>query len=279
MLPNFIFIGPDKSGSTWIYEALKAHPEVFVPTAKDLYFFDKNFDKGVGWYEGFFEGAEGRKAVGELSHDYLFSKDACRRIKEVIPDVKLITCLRDPAERAFSHYLFCIRQGLTNSDFLTASEKEYPVILEHSYYYEPLKRYIETFGRKNVLVLRFEEIKSDPVSFISRIYAFIGVDPGFRPVEVLNRKVLPAGRPRVRLLAYLAKQAAYLLRYAGMPGLLGAIKRSELIQKALYVPYASGERPEPNEREKAFLKECYLADIMALERLLGEDFSNWREGA
>ncbi|MBI5559862.1 MAG: sulfotransferase [Deltaproteobacteria bacterium] len=277
MLPNFIFIGPAKSGSTWLYEALRLHPDVYVPEAKDIYFFDKNFEKGMEWYEGFFKHGAGKKAVGEVCHDYLFSADACERIKRHIPEVKLITCLRSPVERSFSGYLFAVRQGHAGRGVsLEDTVKKYPGILKNSCYTEALGRYITAFGRSRILILRFEDLEKDPLAFIARVYGFIGVDPGFRPVGILNRKILPASRPRVRVLARLAKKTALWLRAMGFANLVGTVKRSPAVQGVLYTPIEGEGRPRMAAKEKAFLRDYFKDEISSLERLLGEDLSAWR---
>lgn len=274
MLPNFIFIGPDKSGSTWIFEALRYHPEVCMAKAKDIYFFDRYFDKGLKWYESLFSHCDTRNAVGEISHDYLFSEVACERIKRTIPNVKLITCLRDPVERAFSAYLFLVKHGLTSAEFSEAIDK-FPELTGFSLYAKPIQRYILTFGRSRLLILRFEDLKSDPKAFATRIFNFIGVDPAFEP-KVIKLRVLPASRPRIPQLAFLVKQGAGLLRAMGCPNIVGALKRSSILQKALYIPYSQVEYPTLKEKDRRFLRKLFEPDLIELERLLGSDFTAWR---
>ena len=81
MKPNFLFIGPDKTGSSWLYQILRGHPECHVPELKDIYFFDRFYARGLDWYLSLFDSAApGARAVGELSHDYLFSPAAAERI-------------------------------------------------------------------------------------------------------------------------------------------------------------------------------------------------------
>lgn len=80
--PNFIYIGPDKAGSSWLHEVLLTHHQVFMPPAKDLYFFDRYYDRGLGWYLGQFAGATSdQSVVGEVCQDYLFSSQAPLRIR------------------------------------------------------------------------------------------------------------------------------------------------------------------------------------------------------
>lgn len=276
MLPNFIFIGPDKTGSTWIYESLKLHPEVCVAKAKDIYFFDKFFSKGVAWYESMFSHCKGKKAAGEVSHDYLFSEDACKRIHKIIPNVKLITCLRNPVERAFSAYLFLVRHGITTDDFFT-SIKRFPEIIHRSCYAEPLKKYISTFGRGHILILRFDDLENNPLNFVSQIYKFIGVDATYKPEEILHRKVLPAAKPRNLSIAFITKQLALFVRHIGFPNIVGKVKQSPFVQKLLYVPYEEKNRPTISGNEKKYLQKFFEPHITALENLLGEGFNEWKK--
>lgn len=277
MLPNFLYIGPPKSGSSWIYEALRVHPEVYMPEAKEIYYFDRYYDRGLKWYEGFFEGAGASKARGEISHDYLFSSDVCDRIKQTIPDARLMACLRNPIERSFSAYLFVKRLGWSKSDFITVATKERPKIVERSCYAKPLRKYIETFGRDRLLLLHFGELKRDPGSFASSMYDFIGVDPDFRPEEVIGRKVLPAAKARSGRISNIVKRGALKVREWGAPDIVTRVKRSSLVQKLLYVPFGERDYPKPTEEEVAFMNDYFSADISELEDLLGEDFSQWRK--
>ena len=74
--PDFLYIGASKAGSSWIYEILREHPEVFVPLAKDIQFFDWHYDKGIDWYLSFFRPGRGKRAIGEVSHDYFLVEEA-----------------------------------------------------------------------------------------------------------------------------------------------------------------------------------------------------------
>ena len=85
-LPTFLFVGADKCGSTWLFKVLQQHPQCFVPAAKDIYFFDRYYGRGLQWYASFFSSApRSARAIGELSHDYLYSEQAAERIASTLP--------------------------------------------------------------------------------------------------------------------------------------------------------------------------------------------------
>ncbi len=96
-LPNFLYVGPDKAGSSWLHEVLLKHPDVYLTPAKDLYFFDRYYDRGTDWYAAQFRDAGDQRIVGEVCQDYLFHPDAAARIDETLGPVKVMVSLRDPS--------------------------------------------------------------------------------------------------------------------------------------------------------------------------------------
>ena len=263
--PNFLYIGIARAGSTWLFEALKSHPEIFVPPAKDLYFFDKHYDKGLDWYFGFFSGATEARAIGEMSHDYYFSEVAAKRIKKDLPDAKIICCLREPVDRLRSGYAYNQTTDLDD----TVSLEDYidrPGIRRQYDYHRHVKLYFDLFGREKVLVVFYEDLKSDPDSFIQSVYSFLGVDETFTP-PLLNERVNAARDARSGWLALFAYRVALLLRGLGMANFIGRIKQSPLINRILYqakVPEERGVTPVPPEVIAELRK-----DNGALETLLG----------
>ncbi|MCK9199935.1 MAG: sulfotransferase domain-containing protein [Gallionella sp.] len=270
---DFIFIGPSKTASTWIYEAIRPHPDLFVPAAKDIYFFDKYHDRGSAWYAGFFRDAPVGSLCGELSHDYFFNPVAIERIHAFDSAVKLICCLRNPFERAYSSYLHMVRVGMFTGSFEDALEK-FPFIVDEGKYHTNLSHIFSLFGREAVLILDFDELEADPGRFARRIFNFLGVDEAFVPA-VLHQKVNPARDARSKTLARMAKRAALLLRHLGCSNLLGRLKHSRFINWLVYrqaVPQGSkGGVSYPEQ-----LVRLYHAELEGLSALLHVDFSKWR---
>jgi hypothetical protein len=272
MLPDFLYIGPDKSGSTWLYEVLRTHPDCFVPPIKDIYFFDRYYDYGLGWYEQFFRDAPaGSLAVGELSHDYLFSPEAARRIARDLPGVRLLTFLRDPADRSFSQYLYMIRSGMTRGTFEEAC-RSFPEIIDNSRYFLHLESYLERFARSRIRILLFDDLVFDARSFAVQVLEFLGLQP--RSDIDYVRRVLPASRPRSFLAARLAKAGANVARHLGAPGLVGVVKGSRLAG-LIYAPYGVRERPSLDREDRRRLIEIFRPDVERLEELLGRDLDHW----
>jgi hypothetical protein len=271
MKPTFLFIGPDKTGSTWLYQMFRQHPDCHVPDLKDIYFFDRFYTRGLDWYFSLFDGAApDTRAVGELSHDYLFSPVAAERIANDLPGVRLLTCLRDPVQRTFSHYLYMIRSGRTRESFETALSR-FPELVDNSLYAKHLRPYFELFPRDQIKVLFFEKLRADPRGFAAEVLEFLGV----RFVDELpyEERVLPASRPRSMALARLVKLGAETARRIGMTSLIGRVKANPLVVRTLYRSYDA--RPTMDPATAAELRERFRDDVAELQTLLAVDLSHW----
>lgn len=205
-LPNFLIIGAQKSGTTWLAWKLRQHPSVFMPM-DEVHFFDRedNFAKGLGWYQAHFDKVATETAVGEKTPDYLaaglngldhHTPDLHHRIYETLPDVKLIVSLRNPVERTVSATYHMIRTGhispFHNIDDLLAGSKQHVIhqfgVIEYGKYFQQLKTYLQYFDRHQILVLIFEEdIIGRPGSGLKKVCQFLEIDPTF-PFAELQKK-------------------------------------------------------------------------------------------
>ena len=270
--PDFLFVGAAKCGSTWFFKALQAHPEVFVPPAKDIYYFDQHYDRGVVWYESFFEGAEFARAIGEVSHDYLYSSEAIDRINADLPNVKLIACLRDPIERAYSAYLFMRRNGTAERNFRETLEVNRK-IMERGRYAGFIERCFDQFGRDRVKVFLFDDLQANPSELARALYAFIGVDETFI-YKNAHKKVLPASKARFLWLASGVKRGARVVRKLGYPGLVGRLKKTTWVSNFLYEPLRN-DAITISDEDRRWLYDYFRDDVRVVEESLGADLKEW----
>lgn len=272
-LPNFLYLGPDKSGSSWLFEVLRNHPDCFVPACKDVYYFDEHYDKGLDWYLDFFRDARpGVPAMGELSHSYLFSMEAADRIRKDLPGVKLMASLRQPVERCYSHYLYLVSSGLVTSSFAETIDNR-PGLTRSSYYAKSVEGYLERFGAERFKVLFFDDLKKDPRHYASQVYDFLGLS--FNEAFDYDKKVREARAARNVYLARLAKHGALMARKLGLVNLVGVVKHG-LAARLLYRPLKKGEAPKMDPEVGKRLLERYIPDIEATEKLLGVNLDHWK---
>ena len=270
-LPNFVYIGPDKAGSTWIFDVMSWHPEVYMASAKDICFFDLHFDKGPKWYERHFKEATDERILGEVSHNYLFSEAAAQRMKTTLPEeVVLMVCLREPAQRAFSAYLYLLKHGLFAGSF-EAALKDVPELIDHGRYATHLKKYLHRYQRENLYITCFNDLRADPDVFSRNMFARLGITE-FQIPSTLRKKSLPASKSRSVIVSRILKQGAIWARKLGFVRLIGAVKHSDLIKRLLYKPYKPEEKPQPNSNTLRKLKRHFYKEVMELDRMLGSEF-------
>ena len=265
--PNFIYIGPDKAGSSWLHEVLIRHESIFMPPAKDLYFFDRYYSRGLAWYLDHFAGAGPRHTVvGEVCQDYLFHPEAPARIRESLDDVRFMVSLRDPAERAFSSYLYMLKQGETPGTFLEALETR-PELLDHGRYATSLERFEEMFGADRVYVGVFDDLVEDPQRFIDGLLAWLRVSPMVLPDDLVEAR-LPAGKARSVWLSRVARRGSEFVREHNGANLIGHVKRSALVQAVLYRQLGD-DKPIMTVTERAAVREALESEIVALDHRYG----------
>jgi hypothetical protein len=264
--PNFVYIGPDKAGSSWLHEVLRTHPHVFLTPAKGLYFFDRYYDRGMHWYVGHFDDARHDHLVrGEVCQDYLAHPDAAERMARCLGEVQLMVTLRDPAERAFSSYLHMLRSGWKAGTFLEALTR-YPELLEHGRYGTQLERYRSRFGREALHIAVFDDLQADPQAFLDALTAWLGIEP-IALDPSLREPRLPAGRARSVILSRIVSWGAHVLRERDGGSFVGRVKRVPLVQRSLYKPLAD-DRPRMTHKERAAVRAA-LADEV---RMLDEEY-------
>lgn len=273
--PTFIYVGADKAGSTWIYRILDLHPQVYVPTVKDLFFFDRYYQHGWSWYARHFKDApETAKAIGELSHDYLYSPEALERIARDLPGVQILVSLREPVERLVSHYWYMRRIGRTALPFAEAL-REFPEIENNSRYVEPLKQVFRLFPRSQVHVLLFDDLKADAADFGRQLCEAVHVD--FDATLPYTEKVLERGSTRNPALFWALRQVGWGLRAVGFATIVGAVKYHPLFKKLFFKPSAAKENEGgPTAEHLARLRADFRQTIDEVEALLGRNLDSWR---
>jgi hypothetical protein len=278
--PDFIGLGAQRAGTSWIYSCLYEHPNICIPV-KEVHFFsrERNWSKGYEWYEAIFEKCHQDAKTGEFSTSYLSDPATPERIHERYPDVKLIACLRNPLDRAYSNYLNDIMAGFVEPE-VTFGEalKEHPGYIERGRYATHLKHYLQVFSMDQILLLIYEDSLKNPLSFVQTIYELIGVDPSFVPSMVDT--IVNKGRvPRFVWLDRLLRKASAFLRSKGLHNLWWLAKRAGVGDKirALNTREIASRDRGPSLSEREILYEMLESEIAGLEKLMGRNLKEWRK--
>lgn len=195
-MPNFIIIGSQKCGTSSLYNYLIQHPDIQPAFKKELHFFDVNFHKGSDWYRSRFPLGRRNIITGEATPSYIFHPYAPTRIAEMTPSVKVIAILRNPVDRAYSHYNHNLRKKRETLSFEIAIQKEEERLsgklkeiienekyfdkayfhysyLKRGLYFEQLKKWFGIFSKNQTLVLKSEDFYVNPAASFSEVLEFL----------------------------------------------------------------------------------------------------------
>jgi hypothetical protein len=255
MRPQFIIIGAQRCGTTSLYNNMTEHPCVAAAFKKEVHFFDHQFERGILWYRAHFPATlyrwyAGRRLArpiitGEASPYYLFDPRAPLRIKNMLPDVRLIAILRNPVDRAYSQYQMNCRKGFEKLSFAAAIDAEPERLKEaetngsaHDFstldrrhfsymtrgiYVDQLKVWHEHFDAEQLLILRSEDFHVDSGHTLDAVQRFLGLpthtidDPQkshvaeYEPMDAATRhRLIEAFRPHnQRLEEYLGRRLGW----------------------------------------------------------------------
>ena len=301
--PSFFLVGAAKSGTTSVCAYLESHTELYLsPVKEPNYFgsdilpelFSKSYRKSLdvfdtasplekkqiafirngSEYQSLFSGNQHALKAGECSTSYLFSSAAAEELKRFNPEAKILIILRNPLERAYSHYLMAVQMGLESRDFLEAfkndrEEKEKGWGISQLYYElgsypDQVKRYLDHFGEEQVKVMLFEDWTGQLKETQESICKFLNVSifAGLEN-EVLNKSVSPKN----------PKLHAMLMKF----GIKDLAKK--MLPKKIFENFKKQQYKAENSvlatHERAYLKQVYQEEILELEKLIKRDLSNW----
>lgn len=243
---NFLIAGTQKGGTASMHKYLKQHPQICVSDTKEIHFFDKdNFfteksdiEQSYTFYHTHFSPKSHHKVFGEATPKYMYDEEAIQRIYQYNPNMKFILLLRNPIDRAYSHWNMGRDMGREKEDFTTVIKKEILEInsnipkknrkysyIDRGFYAKQIKSILSYFPKDNVCIINSSDLQSNPLNTLNTIYSFLNITDK----QNINKKAL---------------------------------------NKREYMSPISIE-------DKIFLKNIFKADIKELEILLKKDYSEW----
>lgn len=279
VLPNFLIIGTRKAGTSSLYHNLVQHPEIFMPTLKGSRFLLHDPDGPAGSsgatvqtleeYSRLFAGAEstGARAIGEASPSYFQSPDAARRIRECLPEARLIVSLRNPVDKVYSQYQMNLRRAGKSGPLPPTYEHLEP-LMGACFYAKHLQVYLDLFPRRQLKVLVFEQWIRSQRECAADLFRFLGVSDssvvlddsryniGGLPRNVFYRSLLSARDSLISLKPLVPKSIRKVVNRSINSGM----------EKAPSLPTELGRR----------LASAFRTDVAQLEKLTGLDLAAWK---
>jgi Sulfotransferase domain len=270
-LPEFVGVGSIRTASTWLHLQLQNHTG--LPLVKESNFFNRYHDRGLDWYASLFRNAPIDQPLGEFCPTYFPVTAARDRICRDLPGCKIIVALRDPVERAYSHFKMLRHDGyLPNVPFEQALEIN-PGIVNSSRYATHLMKWFEGAGRENVLVCFYDDLLLDPQGFLNRVCDFIGI--GRVAVVELDKRAINSfeAAPKSAQLGRLAIITKTTLQSRDW------FRTDAFLDRIGFFAFCRGRGERfpavPPEAASRLRKEL-LPEIDALEQLVSRDLSGWK---
>ena len=286
MKVDFFIVGAPKSGTTSLYHYLSEHPQVEMSSQKEPdYFSDKAIhEQGMYYaknrvdtldkYESLFVQKES-VVYGEASVSYLFYENVAEDIKKYNPNAKIIIMLRNPIERAFSHYLMDYRLGLISDSFENVLAKIskhknahlfYQQYIEVSKYAKQIQRYLVFFEKDNILFIDYEDFKINVSKTVDQVYNFLHISTEFAADINTKHNTFTMPKNKVIRLIY---------SFVFLRKILTFLFPTYLVKNIRFLLFKSDKKPELLKETRSLLKRIFNDDIKNLEEVLSKDYSKW----
>ena len=271
-LPDFIGVGPGRTGTTWLYEVLKGRVNL-AAGIKETDFFTTNYSKGIEWYAHHFRDADSIRPIGEVN-PYFGFPEAAERIALHIPQCKIICSFRNPVERIYSAYKLWRHYTLTY-DPLDKFIVKVPQVIEVTRYATHLPDYRARFGNERVLVLLNDDLRIDPQAYLDRVCDFIGIARYPVPASAVEGELINSinDLPRFPRVARKARHFMHWLEEKQAYGTNNFLEQAG----AWKLVFGGGPKFGPMDPAiEAQLHELMRPEIDALEQMIGRDLSAWK---
>lgn len=275
-IPFGLLMGPQRAGTTWVDRYLRSRADICLPEeVKEVFFFDRNFDRGGDFYKSHFKLKSSDKLAMEITATSFDCLDAPSRVEEMFnQDIKLVCPLRHPITRTYSLYLHYLRYGIVRGS-LREAVQQVPQIIDSSRYTTHLKRWFDVFGKENITLLFQEELESDQISFVKKLCKGLGVE-FIEPSEEIQGRYNITTFSKFGPVALVSQKIADVLRYYRLYFIINFAK-SIGIKKLIF----GKERPDAKkdnipEGDLKWLKQQIGQEASKFEEFIGQKVSFWQ---
>ena len=177
-LPNTIIAGAPRCGTSSLFATLAYHPQVCSADRKELHYFDQHHGQGDLWYAKHFSHCTAETVILEKTAGYFFRTGVVQRLRNTLPNTRLLFLLRNPVDRALSHYYTLQTHNKIPSELpFEQAIVNYPELLAIGHYIRHLERFHEHFSDSQISIWLFEEMLANPADFYSQLFEALGIDP------------------------------------------------------------------------------------------------------
>lgn len=308
-IPNFFIVGAAKSGTTSLYHCLNQHPDVYMSPIKEPHYFCKDIrcndfsasyrnnvcldvkkylkkspleKKHIAYidtieeYLQLYRDAKDEKVIGEISNGYLYSSVASNEIYHFNNDAKVVMVLRNPIERAFSHWKMDLRgNDVYRKSFIGAIEDDLMktdkgwgrshLYIELGLYYEQVKRYMDLFPKNQILIFLYEDLDRSPNKFYTELFNFLKIPPSSLDTKKRHNAATIPAYPTLN----------YLIRKTKVNYLAAKILPKKMKQIITESISTTDKLPELMRNDIEELKKYFSSDIDKLQQLINRDLSFW----
>ena len=279
MKVNTFIVGAPKTGTTSLYYYLNQHTNVCMSSIKEPNFFSAKevnslFYKSqivdeINEYHKLFSQNK-KQIIGEASVSYLFFDEVPNRIYKYNPKAKIIILLRNPIERALSHYLMDFRLGFCSENFedIIAQPEIFPQYyqqyLELGNYFLQLKRYINVFNENQLSIVFYDDLKSDSQKVMKHIFSFLEIEFQHLDYSIQNSFLSPSN-----------KFVSELYKFNSLRKIVKSLFPEPFLSLVKSIFFSNNSKPTFSDSIIKQLNAYYKSDIVELEKLLNKDLSKW----
>lgn len=276
--PAIFIIGTAKAGTTWLYECLKEHPDVLVSSTGEVDYFSYYYNKGQDWYLDHFKSNHQHKITVDITPSYLTDGTTPERIFKFNPESIIVLVVRNPIDRAYSHYCMHYRAGIVsaNVDEEINEESRY---LQDGLYFKYVKAYEKWFPKEQIVILSYDKLYSDPRKYFNDFCNTVSIDNNFIPTLLDKKYHARKGKPKRQ---YLYKTLINIYRFFAkkphfkqITSLFDSYRKSKHINIVHQLVKSEDQFPAMSPHKRQELQRWFKQDLQQFEKWANMSLAHW----